>query len=89
MYQAKAAGRNTLRFFGSTIHERLPIVDREWHLLGAEALVRWQHQRRGLVTPDEFIAVAEACGLIRPLGRRVLETACAQLSAWAAGHHGA
>jgi EAL domain-containing protein (putative c-di-GMP-specific phosphodiesterase class I) len=61
-----------------------PIVDHQRQLLGAEALLRWQHPCRGLVAPDEFIAVAEACGLIRPLSRWVLEAACAQLSAWAA-----
>ncbi len=53
-------------------------------MLGAEALLRWQHPRRGLLAPDEFIAVAEAGGLIRPLSRWALQAACAQLAAWAA-----
>lgn len=54
------------------------------HVTGAEVLVRWQHPLRGLLMPREFIDVAEDTGLIIPLGLWVLETACRQLTAWAA-----
>jgi EAL domain-containing protein (putative c-di-GMP-specific phosphodiesterase class I) len=47
-------------------------------------LIRWQHPTRGLVSPAAFIAQAEINGVIQPMGRWVLETACAQLVAWAA-----
>ncbi len=51
-------------------------------LVGFEALCRWQHPERGFVPPTEFISVAESCGLIIPLGRWALNTACAQLVEW-------
>ncbi|SOD41817.1 bifunctional diguanylate cyclase/phosphodiesterase [Nitrosovibrio sp. Nv4] len=51
-------------------------------IIGAEALVRWQHPRRGLLSPSEFIPQAEEIGLILPLGALVLETACNQLARW-------
>lgn len=53
------------------------------HLTGVEALIRWNHPVRGILPPAEFIRLAEETGLILPMGDWVLETACAQLAAWA------
>jgi diguanylate cyclase (GGDEF)-like protein/PAS domain S-box-containing protein len=56
-------------------------------LVGAEALVRWNHPKHGLLEPGEFISVAESCQLIIPLGEWVLRTACRQMKRWHdAGH---
>ena len=113
MYQAKAAGRNTLRFFDPEMQTavdaralletdiRLGLANDEFHLhyqpqvgpdarvVGAEALLRWNHPRRGAVSPGEFIPVSEQSGLILQLGQRVLQRACAQLVLWAAQPHAA
>jgi diguanylate cyclase (GGDEF)-like protein len=51
-------------------------------IVGAEALLRWRHPRRGLLTPDQFLAVAEEIGLMEPLGDWVLQRACAQAMEW-------
>jgi len=52
------------------------------HALGAEALIRWMHPERGMVLPFHFISLAEEIGLILPIGKWVIETACTQLSVW-------
>ncbi|WP_294764824.1 bifunctional diguanylate cyclase/phosphodiesterase [uncultured Rhodoferax sp.] len=106
MYEAKAAGRNTLRFFDPAMQALVaqrtaleqdlrqglqrrelvvyyqPVVDAQGGMVGAEALVRWQHPQRGMVSPSAFISVAEQTGLILSLGSWVLETACRQLARW-------
>ncbi|MGA2810180.1 MAG: EAL domain-containing protein [Candidatus Acidiferrum sp.] len=51
-------------------------------ITGVEALLRWKHPRRGLVPPDEFVFIAEECGLIIPIGRWVLLKACKQFREW-------
>gem|GEM_PF-6331200 len=60
-----------------------PVVElNRGSVVGAEALVRWNHPTRGLVAPGEFITHAEDSGMIIPLGAHVLETACRQLALW-------
>ncbi len=61
-----------------------PVVDAQGRLMGVEALARWQHPQRGMVSPAEFIALAERTGLILELGLQILRSACQQLVAWAA-----
>jgi diguanylate cyclase (GGDEF)-like protein/PAS domain S-box-containing protein len=60
-----------------------PQVDSAGRVIGAEALLRWEHPQRGIVMPDSFIPLAEETSLILPIGEWVLTSACAQLKAWA------
>ncbi len=61
--------------------------DRELRMTGAEALLRWRHPTHGMVSPAEFIPIAEKSGIIIPIGLWVIEAACAQLKTWAAAPH--
>ena len=106
MYHAKAAGRNTFRFFDpemqaltaqrfSLQHEiREALLQQQFQLYyqpqvnhygvvdGVEALIRWIHPERGMVSPLDFIPIAEESGLIIPMGQWIVETACRQLVSW-------
>jgi len=72
-----AIARSELR-----LHYQPVVAVDSGRVVGAEALVRWLHPERGLLMPGQFIAVAEETGLIRPLGRWVLETACREAAGW-------
>lgn len=106
MYQAKASGRNALRFFDPSMQEtaakrseleadlRMAIEKREFLLFyqpkvnhdgeiqGYEALIRWHHPLKGMISPMDFIPVAEETGLILQIGDWVLEAACETLAYW-------
>jgi len=106
MYQAKAAGRNAIRFFDpamqialeenaamlAELHQAIDKgelelyyqiqIDETKGIQGAEVLLRWFHPIRGMVSPLDFIPLAEESGLIIPIGRWVLESACQQLKMW-------
>ena len=107
LYQAKAAGRGTFRFFERHMDARMQarrlleldlrtaIAEERFELfyqpliniqaggvVSFEALLRWHHPTRGLVSPADFIPLAEETGLIIELGRWVIDTACRDAAAW-------
>lgn len=59
-----------------------PQVDEYKNIIGAEALIRWRHPKRGLISPLDFLPMAEETGLILPIGQWVLTTACQTLQLW-------
>jgi EAL domain-containing protein (putative c-di-GMP-specific phosphodiesterase class I) len=59
-----------------------PVVRGRTQVVGAEALVRWRHPERGLLMPEEFVPLAEECGLIRAVGEWTLDRALSQIGAW-------
>ncbi len=106
MYQAKAAGRNALRFYDpqmqATVSRRVeieadlrdalknnefllhyqPQMDSAGQCIGAEALLRWNNAIKGMISPAQFIPLAEETRLILPIGEWVLKTACEALVKW-------
>lgn len=66
------------------VHYQPKVQVRTGALIGAEALVRWRHPTRGLLTPDQFIPACEAMGVIGELGQQVFESATSQQARWAA-----
>lgn len=107
MYAAKAAGRNTFRFYDEAMNRRASqrmaletdlrravsrdqlelfyqpqIQSADGRLAGVEALLRWRHPERGLVSPVEFIPLAEEAGIITELGEWALAEAARQIVAW-------
>ena len=106
MYQAKNAGRNTVKFYDPQTQAalearsemelglRTAIEQRQLHVyfqvqvdhnskpIGAEALIRWEHPKLGMIFPAQFIQIAEETELILAIGQWVLESVCSQIKIW-------
>ena len=111
MYEAKKAGRNTVRFFDPEVQAAVTArasletdlrhalddgqlqlhyqaqISAKNQVIGAEALLRWEHPNFGMVPPMQFISLAEETGLILTIGKWVLETACRQIKNWESNPH--
>jgi diguanylate cyclase (GGDEF)-like protein/PAS domain S-box-containing protein len=74
--------RRALQRHEFTLHYQPKVCLRTGTIVGAEALIRWTHPKRGMLSPAQFIPIAEDCGLILPIGRWVLREACKQARAW-------
>jgi diguanylate cyclase (GGDEF)-like protein/PAS domain S-box-containing protein len=74
--------RRALQRHEFTLYYQPKVCLRTNAIVGAEALIRWTHPTRGMLSPAQFIPIAEDCGLILPIGRWVLRQACRQARAW-------
>lgn len=106
MYEAKCAGRNTLRFFDPHMQQELELrtqlekelwiavdkyqfrlhyqllINQNQQIVGAEALLRWQHPEKGIVGPNEFLSLIENNGYIIPIGDWIIDEGIRQLQFW-------
>ncbi|MCM1982476.1 EAL domain-containing protein [Lyngbya confervoides BDU141951] len=81
-FQLEANLRQALETHAFTLYFQ-PVFDLSSEgLVGFEALLRWHHPNHGLLLPQDFLEIAQECGLILPMGWQVLEQACAQLQTW-------